>query len=152
MRALSANLAPGMTQLGFELPVDVIGGPRETGSMLARLARGLPRFRNTSRWETTLTRQQHTQAQHRAEADADEIEDFRETVRSWAAQELAPRAADIDRNNSFPTDVNMWTAMGDMGLHGPPPPRPPTLSTFLAVPAQQMHRPRSLRRHREPQR
>ena len=100
-----------------------------------------------------------------------ELDDFRETIRGFAAAELAPRAAEIDRvqccsvasnglahehwtaadreaprpipsnpglcllsvsrasrshssctfaaqTNAFPSDVNLWRAMGDMGLHG----------------------------------
>lgn len=41
--------------------------------------------------------------------------------REFAARELAPRAADIDHNNSFPKDVNLWTLMGEFGLHGDEP-------------------------------
>ena len=49
---------------------------------------------------------------------ASELADFREGVREFAAQVIAPRAAEIDRENVFPTDVDLWRAMGDMGLHG----------------------------------
>ncbi|WP_305041999.1 isovaleryl-CoA dehydrogenase [Geoalkalibacter sp.] len=41
---------------------------------------------------------------------------LRETVRNFAEAELAPRAADIDRDNLFPAD--MWKKMGDLGLLG----------------------------------
>ena len=41
---------------------------------------------------------------------------LRETVAGFAAKELAPRAADIDRDNEFPAD--MWRKMGDLGLLG----------------------------------
>eukprot|EP00884_Botryococcus_braunii_P019316 jgi/Botrbrau1/6068/Bobra.177_1s0008.1 len=47
-----------------------------------------------------------------------EPDEFREMVREFAQRELAPRAADIDRDNSFPKDVNLWTLMGEFGLHG----------------------------------
>jgi isovaleryl-CoA dehydrogenase len=49
--------------------------------------------------------------------DLGEVADaIRETVRSFAAAEIAPRAAEIDRSNVFPRDL--WPAMGALGLHG----------------------------------
>ncbi|WP_018151764.1 isovaleryl-CoA dehydrogenase [Leeia oryzae] len=41
---------------------------------------------------------------------------LRESVQHFVAEELAPRAADIDRDNLFPAD--MWKKFGDMGLLG----------------------------------
>ncbi len=41
---------------------------------------------------------------------------LRETVRNFAADEIAPRAADIDRENLFP--AGLWRKMGDLGLLG----------------------------------
>jgi hypothetical protein len=49
--------------------------------------------------------------------DAD-LDAFRESVREFAASVVAPHAESIDRNNSFPTDVNLWTSMGEFGLLG----------------------------------
>ena len=46
----------------------------------------------------------------------EEIDALRETVRRFAAEEIAPRAAEIDRLNSFPEDL--WKKMGALGLHG----------------------------------
>ncbi|WP_374246057.1 isovaleryl-CoA dehydrogenase [Zoogloea sp.] len=44
------------------------------------------------------------------------IEALRDTVQAFAAKEIAPRAADIDRDNLFPADL--WKKLGDLGLHG----------------------------------
>jgi isovaleryl-CoA dehydrogenase len=41
---------------------------------------------------------------------------IRETTREFAQEEIAPRAAAIDRNNLFPRDL--WPKMGALGLHG----------------------------------
>ncbi|MEE9300075.1 MAG: isovaleryl-CoA dehydrogenase [Alphaproteobacteria bacterium] len=41
---------------------------------------------------------------------------LRDSVRSFAADEIAPRAAEIDRENDFPADL--WLKMGALGLHG----------------------------------
>ncbi|HWG04750.1 MAG TPA: isovaleryl-CoA dehydrogenase [Beijerinckiaceae bacterium] len=44
---------------------------------------------------------------------ADEV---RATARTFSQKEIAPRAAEIDRTNSFPRDL--WPPMGELGLHG----------------------------------
>jgi isovaleryl-CoA dehydrogenase len=49
-------------------------------------------------------------------AHGETIELLRASVRAFADQELAPRAAEIDRSNQFPMD--MWKKMGELGLLG----------------------------------
>ena len=49
-------------------------------------------------------------------AFTDEQEAFRRVVRDFAAREIAPHAADWDRDHVFPTDT--VRAMGDLGLFG----------------------------------
>ncbi len=41
---------------------------------------------------------------------------LRETVQSFAADRIAPRADEIDRSNTFPRDL--WPELGKLGLHG----------------------------------
>ena len=41
---------------------------------------------------------------------------LRSTVESFAADEIAPRAAEIDRDNQFPMDL--WRKFGDLGVLG----------------------------------
>ncbi len=41
---------------------------------------------------------------------------IRSTVRDFALNEIAPRAEEIDRSNTFPRDL--WPRMGALGLHG----------------------------------
>ena len=41
---------------------------------------------------------------------------IRETTARWAADRLAPRAAEIDEKNEFARDL--WPEMGELGLHG----------------------------------
>jgi isovaleryl-CoA dehydrogenase len=44
------------------------------------------------------------------------VDMLRRTVREFAAEEIAPRAAEIDRSNEFPMDL--WKKLGDLGLLG----------------------------------
>ncbi|HEY2816443.1 MAG TPA: isovaleryl-CoA dehydrogenase [Casimicrobiaceae bacterium] len=46
----------------------------------------------------------------------EDIDMLRETVQQFAADEIAPRAAEIDRTNQFPSEL--WRKMGDLGLLG----------------------------------
>jgi isovaleryl-CoA dehydrogenase len=46
----------------------------------------------------------------------EDIDMLRRTVRSFAQAEIAPRAAEADRSNQFPTDL--WKKMGTLGLLG----------------------------------
>ena len=44
------------------------------------------------------------------------VDMLRDTVRSFTDDEIAPRAAEIDRTNQFPRDL--WPRIGALGLHG----------------------------------
>jgi isovaleryl-CoA dehydrogenase len=46
----------------------------------------------------------------------EELDLLRETVRNFAADRVAPRAAEIDENNEFPRDL--WPELGELGLLG----------------------------------
>ncbi len=64
-------------------------------------------------------------AQRLQHADAykacgDALQEFRETVRDFAQRTIAPHAAEIDRQNTFPTSTNLWKEIGEFGLHGKP--------------------------------
>ncbi|XP_022728919.1 isovaleryl-CoA dehydrogenase, mitochondrial isoform X1 [Durio zibethinus] len=43
---------------------------------------------------------------------------FKESVRQFAQENIAPHASKIDHSNSFPKEVNLWKLMGDFNLHG----------------------------------
>ena len=44
------------------------------------------------------------------------VQQLRDSVAHFCAKELAPRAAQIDKDNEFPRDL--WTKLGDLGVHG----------------------------------
>ena len=46
----------------------------------------------------------------------EELDLLRDTVRDFAADKIAPRAAAIDETNEFPADL--WPELGALGLHG----------------------------------
>ena len=46
----------------------------------------------------------------------EEIDALRDMVARFAREQIAPRAAEIDSSNNFPSDL--WEAMGEIGLHG----------------------------------
>lgn len=46
----------------------------------------------------------------------EDINALRDMVRRFAQDEIAPRAAEIDASNEFPSDL--WEKMGALGLHG----------------------------------
>ena len=46
----------------------------------------------------------------------EDIDLLRQSVKAFAAKEIAPRAAAIDEANLFPVDL--WKKLGDLGVHG----------------------------------
>lgn len=46
----------------------------------------------------------------------EDINALRDSVKSFADSEIAPRASEIDSSDAFPMDL--WQKMGDLGLHG----------------------------------
>lgn len=48
----------------------------------------------------------------------EELAEFREGVRTFAQDFVAPHAAEIDRLNSYPSGFEFWRTAGEWGLHG----------------------------------
>jgi isovaleryl-CoA dehydrogenase len=46
----------------------------------------------------------------------EDLDQLRQSVQAFAQDKIAPRAAEIDRDNVFPRDL--WPQMGELGLHG----------------------------------
>jgi isovaleryl-CoA dehydrogenase len=46
----------------------------------------------------------------------EDLDQLRRSVAGFARDRIAPRAAEIDRTNTFPRDL--WPQMGELGLHG----------------------------------
>ena len=46
----------------------------------------------------------------------EDVAQLRAAVQAFAAREIAPRAAEIDRSDQFPMDL--WPKLGQLGLHG----------------------------------
>ena len=46
----------------------------------------------------------------------EDLDLLRDSIRSFAADKIAPRAAEIDKSNEFPRDL--WPQLGELGLHG----------------------------------
>src|SRR5574343_1240762 len=46
----------------------------------------------------------------------EDIAALREAVRTFAQEQIAPRAAQVDRDNLFPADL--WRKLGELGVHG----------------------------------
>lgn len=63
-----------------------------------------------------VCRLQHAQAEDHTEQS--DLQEFRDTVHEFAQRTIAPHAAEIDQQNSFPRSVNLWKEIGDFGLHG----------------------------------
>ncbi|MBB3809411.1 isovaleryl-CoA dehydrogenase [Pseudochelatococcus contaminans] len=46
----------------------------------------------------------------------EDVESLREAVQAFATKEIAPVAAEVDRDNLFP--AHLWRKLGELGLHG----------------------------------
>ncbi len=86
--------------------------------MLARCVRARGSLAQRALSWPSACRLQHAEADASSSALDDAAESFRESVNEFAQKQVAPHAAEIDATNAFPKHINLWTAMGDFGLHG----------------------------------
>ena len=55
---------------------------------------------------------------HHGGDGSDDVEEFRDSVRTFARDFVAPHAAAIDALNAYPPGFEFWRTAGDWGLHG----------------------------------
>ena len=58
----------------------------------------------------------HDQAPQQQQEE--ELQEFRDTVRTFAQDFVAPHAAEIDQLNAYPPGFDFWRKAGEWGLHG----------------------------------
>ena len=58
----------------------------------------------------------HDSSSSSSSSSSVDLEDFRAMLSDFAAKEVAPLAEEIDKKNTAPMDL--WTKMGEFGLHG----------------------------------
>lgn len=66
----------------------------------------------------TLTAQAAPVDAHHPSSSEEELAEFREGVRTFAQDFVAPHAAEIDRLNGYPSGFEFWRQAGEWGLHG----------------------------------
>lgn len=62
----------------------------------------------------------HTHHTDGGSSGEEELAEFREGVRTFAQDFVAPHAAEIDRLNGYPQGFEFWRTAGEWGLHGAP--------------------------------